>query len=1479
MNKPHPAATRFTLLAALAMPVLLACSSKISTSDTTPVKQGTGSASTDGGSDISAPTISVAMEVVTPLNVTPMQLQVTFSEEVPTPKVDDFVVTGGTATDITGTGTTYIVAIEPTGDGTITVTLASNAVASIITGIKSASQTLTAVFDSTPPNAPTVTGTSPSATSTPTWTWIAAVTNGGNGIFRCKLDNDTFSDADLEQTDKAFTAPTALANGVHTLYVQERDAVGNWSPSASFAITVAASTDALPPTPGNTGNITATAVGTTSLTLNWTAATDNASAPANLQYLAYYSTSNNIATVVAAETNGTVVGAYTAAIASKPVTGLSAATTYYFTIIVKDQGGNKAVYNTIAQATAGGDSVAPTATSYTIVASNLASASLTLTWTKATDNASAQTSLQYEVRRSASNNLGSVENIESNGTTVCNYSTDTDSCNVSGLAASTTYYFNVIVRDANTNKRAYTTVSASTTATVSAGIANVSNKTALGNGSQRKSFYDAINSKHWAFYFNGTAIEYAYSSNATTWTVAGTTPYATADFSVSYRAIGGTAYVFLAVQANTYDIVLRRGALGASSITFAAEQTALDGASATDLYVKPAVTLDGNDKVWVAAVHRNSTSNSHAYLAKVRRSTNAGNGDLSAWDAASSLGTRSAAISDLALLPRTSNQVYLLVNGPLLYGFAFDGTSWSASNASGVSGWLTFPGGFEGNITAALVAGTTVYIGGTFSNIGGVPGTSNIAKWDGTSWTALGRGVDNSVSALAMIGTDLYAGGSFVKASSVTVNKIAKWNGSTWSALGTGVDDVVSALAVSGTDLFVGGAFTSAGGAGANRVAKWNGAAWSALGVGVDQPVLSLAVDGSNLYVGGEFANAGGAAANYIAKWNGSAWSVLGVGVDGAVYSLLVDGSDLYAAGNFSNAGGSAAPHIAKWNGSAWSSLGTGIDQLVMAITKIGSNLFATGSFLNADGSPATALAKWDGTAWSAMGAGLDGAGYVATASGTTLYIAGEFKTIGGVAANGIASWDGTTWTSFSPMGIQGDVEAAAMIGSDLYVGGTFTRIDGVTRAHVAKWDGTTWSSLGSGVDDAVHALAVIGSDLYVGGAFANAGGAAAGFIAKWDGSSWSTLGDGVFAEIYALTPINTDLYATGAFTFAGVVNADHIAKWDGTAWSALGAGLDGHGRALAVIGTDLYVGGDFTHAGGGNANYIAKWNGTTWSTLGSGMDSYIYALVASGTDIYAGGNFADAGGVAASYIAKWNGTVWSALGSGTGGTVRALAKVGSNIFVGGDFSAAGGVTTHGIAKWNGSAWLTASETLSDKPGLSVANGSTSVRTFAVTANDLYAGGAFSAADSFGSINLARLRTSSPDAIGEGGPFGMSAVSDTTTGHIFVARTHNQGPSFNSFNGTAWSAATSFSATDASLNALSYDPVTGNYWLFWRDIDRIKLNKFTFGSGWSGIQNFTTNSIEPVGIAVDFDMAAGVVKVLIQDAKATPNSIVVKTAN
>ena len=319
-----------------------------------------------------------------------------------------------------------------------------------------------------------------------------------------------------------------------------------------------------------------------------------------------------------------------------------------------------------------------------------------------------------------------------------------------------------------------------------------------------------------------------------------------------------------------------------------------------------------------------------------------------------------------------------------VYALAVSGTNvYAAGNFSSAvarwngSSWSPLGSGLNGPVYALAVSGTNVYVGGSFSTAGGAS-AHNIAKWNGSSWSALGGGMGVSpyyyanVNAVAVAGTNVYAAGSFGTAGFSTVNNIAKWNGSTWSALGSGTSGFspssdVLALAVSGNNLYVGGDFTTAGSVTVNHIAKWDGNFWTALGSGMGSgnaiSVYAFAVSGTSVYAGGLFTTAGDNGAGDIARWNGSSWSALSVGMSATNYypslhALAMSGSDLYAGGDFTKAGGNPASRIAKWNGTNWMALGSGMNGTVRALAVSGSDLYVGGSFTTAGGKPAAYIAR-----------------------------------------------------------------------------------------------------------------------------------------------------------------------------------------------------------------------------------------------------------------------------------------------------------------------------------------------------------------------------------------------------------------------------------------------------------------------------------------------------------------------------------------
>ena len=183
------------------------------------------------------------------------------------------------------------------------------------------------------------------------------------------------------------------------------------------------------------------------------------------------------------------------------------------------------------------------------------------------------------------------------------------------------------------------------------------------------------------------------------------------------------------------------------------------------------------------------------------------------------------------------------------------------------------------------------------------------------NWEALTSGIDGTIAAIVSYNDELYVAGTFTSAGGVAAANIAKWDGSSWSALGsglTGPSATVRTLIVFNGELCVGGSFTSAGGVSVAHTAKWDGTSWSALGAGVNSAVMAFAIHNAELYVCGNFTQVNVTtspiSANRIARWTGSAWAALGSGIDGLCTAMVSFGGSLYVGGeaSFTTAGGVA---------------------------------------------------------------------------------------------------------------------------------------------------------------------------------------------------------------------------------------------------------------------------------------------------------------------------------------------------------------------------------------------------------------------------------------------------------------------------------------------------------------------------------------------------------------------------------------------
>lgn len=258
-------------------------------------------------------------------------------------------------------------------------------------------------------------------------------------------------------TSKAWSL--AQTNGTATVYVKYRDSLLN--ESACINDTIIQVDDA--PTAGT--GITFSSLTNNSVTVSWGAASDSFTTTANLQYKLVRASSSNLIDSVAeadAIAGAGLIMDWTANTTQANATGLSDATTYFFAVLVKDEVDNKVLYS--PQSTTTLDGIVPTAgtgLSFTSVAST----SMTVSWGAASDNVTAQGSLQYKlVKASASADIDTIAEIEaiSGADLLVNWGTNTLSHNATGLSEATTYYFSVLVKDSSNNKAIYT-VSSQTT--------------------------------------------------------------------------------------------------------------------------------------------------------------------------------------------------------------------------------------------------------------------------------------------------------------------------------------------------------------------------------------------------------------------------------------------------------------------------------------------------------------------------------------------------------------------------------------------------------------------------------------------------------------------------------------------------------------------------------------------------------------------------------------------------------------------------------------------------------------------------------------------------------------------------------------------------------------------------------------------------------------------------------------------------------
>ena len=366
--------------------------------------------------------------------------------------------------------------------------------------------------------------------------------------------------------------------------------------------------------------------------------------------------------------------------------------------------------------------------------------------------------------------------------------------------------------------------------------------------------------------------------------------------------------------------------------------------------------------------------------------------------------------------------------------------------AAGPGGWDHLgtgatPAAKSLNLVASALEATpgALYVGGKFTDAGGVANADRIAKWNGSSWSAVSSSTEQiangEVFAIAVAGGKVYAGGTFTNAGNSGADNLAVWNGTSWEPFCTPSTETignVKALQVIGPTLYVGGDFQDGAGIDtADYLLACDLATGDPSPTTIDPahpfsgPVKALtATSDGTLYAGGRFGNLENiAAADDVAYLpEGGTWHAMGSGggpcgcaLDAYVRGLTASGTDVFVGTEGSDVDGIAqADHVAKWDGSSWSAVGSntaGTDGWfppstnIYDLAKVGPNLFATGTFQNANGDARADNVAWfDGTHWHPLGSNGAGNGpWVGEGSALALvdrqlYAAGNLTSAGGDA-------------------------------------------------------------------------------------------------------------------------------------------------------------------------------------------------------------------------------------------------------------------------------------------------------------------------------------------------------------------------------------------------------------------------------------------------------------------------------------------------
>src|SRR5216684_6714304 len=545
----------------------------------------------------------------------------------------------------------------------------------------------------------------------------------------------------------------------------------------------------------------------------------------------------------------------------------------------------------------------------------------------------------------------------------------------------------------------------------------------------------------------------------------------------------------------------------------------------------------------------------------------------------------------------------------------------------------TVPFVVNGPVNALLQIGSTLYLGGDFTQVGPPAGSAAMldpvtgGKPGFAAWPLVNGGI-TAVTADPAHPRTFYVAGGFTQIGSVAINGLAKIlpNGRpdpNWNPRPNGI---IYMLIASANTLYVGGFFSSIGGQPRNNLAALD----ASTGLATDwnpNPngggVNSFALNDNIIYVQGSFSFIGGQERNGIAAldvstglatdWNPYPQGPLTAPGDNSSGALAVQGNTVYVGGGFTFIGGQRRRSIAALDASTglatdWNPDPSGIPPyppIVYLIFVSGNTVYAGGLFSAIGGQPRYNLAALDvstglATDWNPN----PNTGITRLAiNGDAVYAGGGFTSLGGQNRNLLAAVDPSTgratdWNPNPEPGHEGlqypIISSLALSGSTIYVGGFFASVGGQSRNNIAALDAssglaTDWSP---NANQWVQSLAVSGDTVYAGGYFTSVGGQPRNRLAALDASSGLATGwnPNPSYVVTSLVVSGDTVYVGGGFNFIGGQPRIGVAALDASTGLATDWNPNPNewGYSLLVNGDTLYAAGGFSFIGGEFRSYFA---------------------------------------------------------------------------------------------------------------------------------------------------------------------------------------------------------------------------------------------------------------------------------------------------